>query len=177
MCPGLMVLTSRLSWFPDAITIWRGLFLTPLSDIPENEFAMPMPSSRILFWWEFFTPENMRIYMYMKSSFSKRNKRHSKKMDLQYPRKVHRMCFRGERFMCVDVHIYEELFSKNMISKLSIGIATSTFGLTLDAFWKRALHMYATLSMQFLAWDFNAGYYGRPFGIVCILHGSDPQMV
>ena len=43
--------------------------------------------------------------------------------------------------MCICVHIYEELFSKSMISELGIGIATSNFGMALNAFWKRTHHL------------------------------------
>ena len=43
--------------------------------------------------------------------------------------------------MGMYVHIYEEPFSKNMISELSIDIATWLFGLAFNAFWKRALQL------------------------------------
>ena len=40
------------------------------------------------------------------------------------------------------VHIYEELFSKTLISEHGIVIATSIFEFVLNAFWNRALHIY-----------------------------------
>ena len=42
-------------------------------------------------------------------------------------------------YMHICVHTYEELFFKNMISELGIGIAASIFGLALNTFWKRTL--------------------------------------
>ena len=52
---------------------------------------------------------------------------------------------------CIYVHIYEELFFQNMISEHGSAIATSRFGLALNVFWKRTLHMFLLLKFYILA--------------------------
>ena len=46
---------------------------------------------------------------------------------------------------CIYVHICEELFFQSVISEHGMAIATSSFGLALSAFGKRALHAYKYL--------------------------------
>ena len=83
----------------------------------------------------------------MKSSFSKRIQRNSRKCVRNANLKFKNCFLFGKAlFTYVFTHIYIYLFMKgsfpNLISELVIGIVTSIFGLTHNAFWKKALQLY-----------------------------------
>ena len=64
-------------------------------------------------------------------------------MVLQWQCQVWLLCFRKElliyEWLCT--YLWRALF-QSMVSERGIGIATSIFGLVLNAFWKRALHIF-----------------------------------
>ena len=59
-----------------------------------------------------------------------------------------RMAFNAFWKRSLHVHIYEDLFSKSMISENGIAIATSIFGLALYPFCKGALHIICDMVMS-----------------------------
>ena len=77
----------------------------------------------------------------MKSSFNIAISPIPKEMDLQRQRHVHRLGFGKELFTYIYayilVRIYEELFL-NVISKLGIGIANSTFGIGAEHIFEKS---------------------------------------
>ena len=52
---------------------------------------------------------------------------------------------------------------ESIVSELGIGIATPIFGLTLNAFWKRAIHMFRGMHVYIYIYT-----YGRVYVSVCI---------
>ena len=69
------------------------------------------------------------MFIYMKSSLPKRNKRYLKKMGLYCQYQVHTICFGKELFayIRVCVHIYKELFSKVWSPNLAFTLQTRFF--------------------------------------------------
>ena len=72
---------------------------------------------------------------YMKSSFPKRVKRHSKNNEF----------WKRALLICVStsicLHIYEELFPKTRFLNLALTFESHFFKMALNAFWKRDLHI------------------------------------
>ena len=78
----------------------------------------------------------------MKSSFPKRDKRHSKKIGLQFQCQVHELFWKMELLVCAYVVIFH-----NTMSEFDIGIAKSISGLSLMMFWKR-VQIYELVILQ-----------------------------
>ena len=88
----------------------------------------------------------MALHIYMKSSFPKHVKRHFKKRGVQCQCQGLRL-FLEKSFSYLYIYAYISTYLwgvifQNMISELGIGDANSNFGLALNAFWKRALHIH-----------------------------------
>ena len=81
----------------------------------------------------------------MKSSFPKRVKRHSKIWACNVNTKCNYYVLEksfSDMNKCLFMYIFIRDLFQNMIPKIVIVIATSILGLALNAFWKRALHIY-----------------------------------
>ena len=73
---------------------------------------------------------DIHLYVYMKRSFAKCDKRHSK-TGLLMPMRCSEIVFLGRAFRkYVNIYMYEELFCKNTIYKLDIDIETFFFNST-----------------------------------------------
>ena len=82
------------------------------------------------------------IEVYMKSSFPKRDNRHSKKMSLQCQSQLHILCFGKELFIYRHTYLYDQLFSKRHLQTGYLHYKFIFLGMALNALWKRALHIY-----------------------------------
>ena len=85
----------------------------------------------------------MYIYVYMKSSFPKHVKRQSKNRCCNANAKFGDHVLKPFINMYACTHIYmSKALYRNTIFEPGIGISSSFSGMSLNAFWKRALHMY-----------------------------------
>ena len=87
----------------------------------------------------------MWLYVYMKNSFPKRIKRHSKikwacNANAKFIDCVLEKSF-SQVYIYICTYLWRALF-QNIISEIVIDITTSISGLMLITFWKRTLHMY-----------------------------------